>query len=1107
MAASDPFLGAAGILDAPAPAADRPSSAAEVAAGLASGFWRRLDAAYRPGAGNTAASSSLERILGWLGFSIARFFRAAPVRGGGERPWRSYSISASCAPPLPAWGDGRPDGLSVIVWPGGGGDAGRGLTEALDGWAPCPGSVELAVSLAPLGPEDRGRVAGWARGAGRDLAVLDPLLMAALAAMAPSDAGRRNGLLFAAGGAYGAYDPFGRFDPFGTADPFSPSGSLPRLAPAAGCGPVPFRGRGGYADDLSRQISFFRGVVRIEGPAGAGKSALLARALDRAAGPANRFGDKACLIDWPGMDPGDVARHGPLGAALRRAAREMGIAGWDYRASASDNVSRLESRGGALGRPGRATVLVDRADGLVDSMLACPADLGLFRGIARREGSFKLVLAGRRLCRRLERHPASPFAALRPPLSLRVPGPGRLYGALAVPLAAAGWVFESPWLPYRALAAAFWNPGALSIAGARILAEAAKDLAPCAPPPFTVTEAAVDRALSDPATVEALRGIGLAPASDPLERALALAVAAVGRGKGSRSGGGAAYGRILADLRASWPEAFGDMGEEEIRLLTFGLGRSGLLARDAGGTRFRSEAQGRLLGDPVHAAALLSGLAGRPAPPEAALFSARRIITVPVAPKATAVVAGLAGQGGCGARSCLEGSGGLAGQGGRDARACLEGSGGLAGQEGCDARACLAGSGDRACLAGSGDRACLAGSGDRAGMAGSGDCTGQAGSDVLAALAGGADRAARSLKGGGAALADADLAKPGAVGFRVGGASGPEASTAVTDRQGSRIPEGLADDAPSAAWLAILTGLDRLPAPGSPDAGRVGGHPLPVPSPFTLLQEAELFGRRRSAPRMVVVSLASGAERAGDAIRSLCALEGLSGASDAVFFAPGPDSGAEAARRLRILEEDVACRRHGGGVLHVAADALTPLDGGKPADVFKALSLMARDGGPERPGGPVLTYLCGPESALALTGDERRSERPVFAGRWTVAAAGIWLAACGLDPDKAAGIIARTGGWDSLVMAEAHSLAGLAYRVRPPEEGSNAVPEGLCRAALSLRGRGATAAAGIVAACPGLAEVGVAGSGHVELLTGLTVLVPAGERDGKPLWELDPRFG
>ncbi|MDR1035441.1 MAG: hypothetical protein LBT40_02360 [Deltaproteobacteria bacterium] len=453
--------------------------------------------------------------------------------------------------------------------------------------------IPLAVSLSRLSPEARGRVGGWARRSQRDVLVVDMPLMAAAGAAEPESRTARHAWVTRAAGAYGSLAPFGL--------------------------DVPGRGAGRLVRDaLAARLAGQGGVARVEGPAGSGKSALLRHVLDSPSGGGGAGGrrpgsgtgnDWACLMDWEeDMDPSDVARLGPLETVMRQAAETLDIPGWNYDAGASANLDRIgrltrpgrAGRAGRFGRhelPGTLTVMVDSADGMVDALLGHPADLRLLRRMAAGEaGPARLVMAGRRVSRRLERHPSSPFAFLAPPVRTEWPGPAVMLEAVTEPLAAAGWTFAEPALPYRALAAAFWNPGAASELTRAMLIEAARDLARDAPPPHVIRASHLERALSSPSVLARLEGAGpVGP--DPLERACALAHAFPGAGGRSMGARGADLPAVLSILRSSWPEVFLDADEDVAGVLAGALESSWTLSRTSEGSRFRSAARARCLGD------------------------------------------------------------------------------------------------------------------------------------------------------------------------------------------------------------------------------------------------------------------------------------------------------------------------------------------------------------------------------------------------------------------------------------------------------------------------------------------------------------------------------
>ncbi|MDR1035694.1 MAG: hypothetical protein LBT40_03705 [Deltaproteobacteria bacterium] len=636
--------------------------------------WRRLASAFRPGEGGR--TSALEKLVIWLGFSTGRGFSVSPAGGGGL--WREYSSGAGSEPPLPAWGDGPCSGLSILVFHGGeprgvpgqpgqrnsgrapdaphGPAAGQaapdpdvvppGLAEALSAWWPGPGSVPLVILLSPVSGSARGAMRELAAAAGRDLAVLDPALMAALACAAPLDKQLRMEWLFSAGGVYGRYVPFSRYG--SVAAPAVP-GPAPLRAGAPVPGPLPSwaaRGasgalvpyplaepaasrwilRKGGGTDLAKRVAAAGGVVRVEGAAGSGKSELLRAILnDPDAG-----GDWVCLMDWSDILPAEARDSGPLGAVLARAAEALELPDWDPARPPAENLAALEAAQGGRGRKGqsgRVTVMVDGADGLLDAVLDHPGDLELLRGIAVREGAMKLVLAGRSVTRRLERHPASPLSVLRDhePIAMDATSLSRM---IAGPLDAAGFVLKDS-LAGRIMALSFWNPGAAAILTGAVLKETLAEIPPGSPPPFTVTSRAVRRAASDPGVAEAMRLVAVAPLErDAMLRAVALAAVSGPPGRrSSNSRPDVSLRQASGTLRSAWPAAFMDDDMKALGHYAEELGRAGFVTVDTSdGLRPRSCAHSRLLGGREAARKALAALGALPAPPDALLLTARRFL-------------------------------------------------------------------------------------------------------------------------------------------------------------------------------------------------------------------------------------------------------------------------------------------------------------------------------------------------------------------------------------------------------------------------------------------------------------------------------------------------
>jgi hypothetical protein len=1015
------------------------------AAGQAERIWDDIRQCVAEDAGEQETAAALEKLVRWLDFGTQKGAKAVPGHwGGGSFPWREFGMDATCEPPLPAWGTGQLRALSLLVWQGDGASPGH-LMEALDEWNPPAGTAPVAIALSPVTTGVRGLVWGWARENRRDIALLDPALMASIAAAAPTARAPRLEWLFSAGGVYGAYRPYER--------------TVPSLRSSG-------RDGGGA---LADRISEFEGVMRLEGPPGSGKSSMIGLALENPAVSKPSDGNWAAAVDWRSVPEEEIAGRGPVASALARAASDLALPGWDLSGDVRANLSALDAARGRKGFPSQFTVMVDNADGMIERVLADRRDLELLLDLARPGRVARLLLAGRKLSVLLERHPSSPLAALPEPEPAGPAEADGLWETLCGPLVPMGWVFENPTLPYRVMARAFWNHGALAVLAKRVLAEAERDSPPDGPPPFRITERAVARAVSDPETDRELASVCESAAPGPRHRALCLVAAYMGHAEETfYPGSGLPAEKLLQNLRDFWPAAFRDADLLEIRHLCSELCDAGLMARDPMGPRLRTAAVQRLMGDQDRILEELSALKDLPAPPDSQALACRRLLPAP------------------GDADWADGWG----DGARD---------------------------------GSGDGSGAGGSGARVGN-GDGSGNGRDGGDSW-----------RSL-----------LPVPWS----------PETAAVEISGLPSWVPEALG---PPALASAIL-GLSRLPLPGSQQEarpaeprrprGRPRKHPLPpaarsdanggtvhgigiplpppqrvvpevlpAPSPLTLLQEAELFGRGGAAFTVITGSPASGGSRAGDALASLCAAEHRSGASASAIFAVRGQGSCSTRAGVRRLFDQTAERAGPDGETRIVADATgSPGPGG--AQVFDALAQIARSRGRRDGTGSVrAAYLCGPEEALARRvrkggpagggrGGPVPAPEPGYLPRWTEGAVGLYLAECGLDADLARGILDITGGWDALVLAEVHSLAGRSFGGAPnPESEGGSAPLELSGLVGDLRVMGPVTVPEAEALYPGLdGDARAELAGLMGMLAGLTVLVPAGERDGETVWALDPRL-
>ncbi|MDR1079765.1 MAG: hypothetical protein LBQ79_02075 [Deltaproteobacteria bacterium] len=979
----------------------------------------RLSVAHDSGEAETAAA--LEKLVRWLDFGTGKGASAVPGPwGGGHFPWREYSMEATCEPPLPAWGPGPTRSLSLLVWHGDGASPGH-LMEALNEWDPGPGTAPVALALSPLTTGVRGLLWGWARENRRDIALLDPALMASIAAAAPTARAPRLEWLFSAGGIYGAFRPYERTQ-------------------------ATLKGSGRAA--LFDRICDFEGVMRLEGPAGSGKSSLLELVMDDPSVSKPSDGNWAALVDWTDVTPDEISRRGAVGAVVARAAADLDLPGWDASRDVGESLRALDAARGRKGSPSLLTVAVDSADGLLERCVRDPADLALLKELNRPGRVARLLMAGRRVSMLLERHPSSPLAELPEPEPMGQAEAAGLWETLCGPLIPMGWVFETPTLPYRVMARAFWNHGALAVLAKRVLAEAELDSPPDGPPPFKITERAVARAVSAPETTAALAEMALSAVPGPRHRAACL-VAAYMEHAGERDypGSGLPAARMLQNLRDFWPEAFRDADLSEIRILCSELCDMGLMAADPSGPRFRTAAAARLMGDQDLVLDELSALKDMPAPPDSRALSCRRILQSSRAP------------------------------------------------------------------------------------------------DPESASGPGSPRL------------------PGRT---------PEEAELLVRTLPEWIPEGFGPP----GWASPLLGLAQIPAAGSPGAGGNGTangngggpasefkrprgrprkHPLPVsavpagggnggggastgigippsriipetlpsPSPLTLLQEAELFGRGGPAFTVITGSHASGAGRAAVALLGLCRAESRSGASASAFFPVRGGAACSTAGGVRSLFDQTAAKAGPDGETRLVANATGEGGPGSEA-VFRELGRIAGDRNGRREGAVKAAYLCSPEEALArrlrpgsgpgLSGNGSGAGPPAAApgylARWSPGALELFLAECGLDPALGPGVMERTGGWDGLVLSEVHRLAGRPF-APPPAPGADggSAPRELDGLMRDLRTIGPVTVPEAAALYPGLNEDGRAEiAGLMGVLAGLTVLVPSGERSGETVWAIDPRL-
>jgi hypothetical protein len=1194
----DPF-GAA--MDAWSAAKGTSPAAAMHSSGLAEQLWGRLEAASGESGSAEDVREELEALLRWFGFKAGKNFSAVPGKCGGDPfPWREYLVETACYPPVPAWGGGILGKISAMVWNGKGATP-EHLTDALESWSPDPGTLVLVVALAALTPGARGHLWTWARAAARDMVVLDTCLMATVAAAAPAKMQHyRPNWLYEAGGIYGAFRPFGE-------------GQL--------------RWGGPGRDDLVRELAQERGVVRLQGPPGIGKSSVLSLlAADPSVNkPAD--GNYCFMVDYSSLDPAWIAVLGPLGAVMDRAVRpgtagqetggsgtagpgasgpagrdaegsdtaggkaevpEAGghatggrtdaasrdagsdakssgaaasgtggsgavpsgkkgsatiasgqkgpgssgschLPGWEPSESVAANLTAMTAHVPRKGCPKQITVICDNADAFLNDLMASPPDLETFVSLAVKPGPLKVVLAGRRVTFRAECHPASPLSALREPFYLRATEPAAAASMLSDQVAACGWTFASPGLPYRMAARCGWNPGSMAALGRSVIDLATSELDPDVPPPFLITENAVTRSLQDPATRDAMKDIALAELSqDTRYSAVVLAMAYMCHTDDAEfPGSGMSARSLLAHLRELCPAPFGPGSGPSVDMLTDELVRSGMLSLDSRGPRFRTEAHLRLMGDQDSILDDLTALKDLKAPPGAELLECRRLMSpLPASrPKTPAPVflpfhtgrelggtalpdwltdgspqAVFAGT--VLGIPYLEQSAGLLDGNGEDGGTDLtglhghgpSGSAGSPGQAGPAGNAGHGGDDGQTCAAVNAGQAGVNGQKGTAGEAGQARGNGQAGAEAAAERSGAGD-------GGGSSESHPFPGRIAAGGreFCIYSPDIPAGCTA--DRSGSGIDEL------AVAEISDLSGLpfySETSVSGMPAERRAG---VPLPSPFTIAEECAMFSRTRPSRMTVGLIPVSGLARAWEAVKSLCGMTVLSGAAGSACFEIRPGTGDTWEKAAELVERARAATKPTRR-LHVAWLSLSEAGKGPHAD-FAAAALAAGEGTVRTVRGQqaALTCLCPPEMLLAWT-PETREDSALYASRWTEPAVRLYLAECGLAPSKAGAIVMSTGGWDSLVLTDVLTSCGFPLKPLSPETFLNGVPVQLRNLIDELRGLKLFtmehAADSYASREPGGSRESV--RDWLALLENLAVLVPAEKKGNDTIWKVDPRF-
>jgi hypothetical protein len=308
-----------------------------------------------------------------------------------------------------------------------------------------------------------------------------------------------------------------------------------------------------------------------------------------------------------------------------------------------------------------------------------------------------------------------------------------------------------------------------------------------------------------------------------------------------------------------------------------------------------------------------------------------------------------------------------------------------------------------------------------------------------------------------------------------------------------------------------------------------------------------LFRRLRAgADRELALTAApaAGGDRVPEAMKGLCAMENrntlgrgavwldMAGTAEKEGSGPEPARGVEAAPdsaggaktsgragRAAALEravEAAAWAARTGRPVYVMADGSGAWEGeagGGRKALVDALGLAAPgkaswEGAGAGAGGPRLAYLWPPDEYLLCGYKDPGLGAPVSPGRWTLPSVCAYLEDCGADPSEAEGVLERTGGWDTLVLAEAARLSGRGYAALPPGEFPNAAPEELKGVLEDLKRLGPSAFSGLAGKCPGLDGIDLERLVFfARMLAALTVLVPLGENgEGETVWSPDPLF-
>jgi hypothetical protein len=320
---------------------------------------------------------------------------------------------------------------------------------------------------------------------------------------------------------------------------------------------------------------------------------------------------------------------------------------------------------------------------------------------------------------------------------------------------------------------------------------------------------------------------------------------------------------------------------------------------------------------------------------------------------------------------------------------------------------------------------------------------------------------------------------------------------------------GLADTPapPDSGLLTLRRLLPALPAAAGKGAAagasgaKDGEGPLPLPSPFTLLQEALLFAPGSPAFSQISGSIATGSWRAGAAVSSLAAMAEKTRLAFCAFGTPSElRSAAGLTDRIQSAQQAA-----GGFRLFVDMSADSPNPSFETGEDFagafrrRASSRVLR---------LKVTCLCLTTHFFNRAADGWRFKVPdVWTSGWSESAVKDYLSRCGLDPAQAPAIMERSGGWDCLVLSEVNRLAGRQWPEILPEQ----IPDGANENARRLlEPFSALWPATVPEAAEKLPKHGritrSSLAGIMGLFVGLGILVVSGYRDGECVWRMDPRF-